>query len=173
MFQHVRDGARCLLERVGLLREGAGPGSGGPEHFVAGCQAGDVLAAAIELADRDGIESMSMRKLAHELGVEAMSLYTHVRNKNELLDGMADAVISQIPVSAGGAGWKASTRSTSSSTASPGSRAADRPRLPCWCGCAGLRRVCGGWRGFQGASLGGVRYTALSRVRGREAAGVR
>ncbi|HEX4658076.1 MAG TPA: TetR family transcriptional regulator, partial [Streptosporangiaceae bacterium] len=38
------------------------------------------MAAAIELADRDGIESISMRKLAQELGVEAMSLYTHVRN---------------------------------------------------------------------------------------------
>ena len=68
------------------------------------------MAAAIELADRDGIESISMRKLAQELGVEAMSLYTHVRNKNDLLDGMADTVISQIPVSAEGADWKASLR---------------------------------------------------------------
>ena len=68
------------------------------------------MAAAIELADRDGIESMSMRKLAQELGVEAMSLYTHVRNKGDLLDGMADTVISQIPVSAGGADWKTSLR---------------------------------------------------------------
>jgi AcrR family transcriptional regulator len=69
-----------------------------------------VMTAAIELADRDGIESISMRKLAQELGVEAMSLYTHVRNKNDLLDGMTDAVISQIPMSADGAGWKASLR---------------------------------------------------------------
>jgi AcrR family transcriptional regulator len=69
-----------------------------------------VMAAAIEFADRDGIESISMRKLAQELGVEAMSLYTHVRSKSDLLDGMADAVISQIPVSAGGIGWKASLR---------------------------------------------------------------
>jgi AcrR family transcriptional regulator len=69
-----------------------------------------VMAAAIELADRDGIESISMRKLAQELGVEAMSLYTHVRNKSDLLDGMADAVISQIPVSAEGTDWKASLR---------------------------------------------------------------
>jgi AcrR family transcriptional regulator len=68
------------------------------------------MAAAIELADRDGIESISMRRLAQELGVEAMSLYTHVRNKNDLLDGMTDAVIRQIPMSAGGAGWKASLR---------------------------------------------------------------
>jgi AcrR family transcriptional regulator len=69
-----------------------------------------VVAAAIELADRDGIESISMRRLAQELGVEAMSLYTHVRNKEDLLDGMADAVIGEIPLSAGGAGWKASLR---------------------------------------------------------------
>jgi AcrR family transcriptional regulator len=68
------------------------------------------MAAAIELADRDGIESISMRKLAQELGVEAMSLYTHVRNKGDLLDGMADAVISQIPISADGVDWKASLR---------------------------------------------------------------
>ena len=60
-----------------------------------------VVAAAVELADSDGTESISMRRLAQELGVEAMSLYTHVRNKDDLLDGMADAVISQIPLSAG------------------------------------------------------------------------
>src|SRR5215467_1950243 len=63
-----------------------------------------VVTAAIELADRHGIESISMRRLAKKLGVEAMSLYTHVRNKDDLLDGMADAVISQVPLSADGAG---------------------------------------------------------------------
>ena len=68
------------------------------------------MAAAIELADRDGIESISMRRLAQELGVEAMSLYTHVRSKDDLLAGMADTVISQIPVSAEGTDWKTSLR---------------------------------------------------------------
>ena len=68
------------------------------------------MTVAIELADRDGIDSISMRKLAQELGVEAMSLYTHVRNKEDLLDGMVDAVIGQIPISADGIGWKASLR---------------------------------------------------------------
>jgi AcrR family transcriptional regulator len=68
------------------------------------------MTVAIELADKDGIDSISMRKLAQELGVEAMSLYTHVRNKDDLLDGMVDAVIGQIPISADGAGWKASLR---------------------------------------------------------------
>src|SRR6266699_3274816 len=69
-----------------------------------------VVAAAVELADRDGIDSISMRRLAQELGVEAMSLYTHVRNKDDLLDGMVDAVISEIPLSADGADWKSALR---------------------------------------------------------------
>jgi AcrR family transcriptional regulator len=69
-----------------------------------------VVGAGIELADRDGIESISMRRLAQELGVEAMSLYTHVRNKDDLLDGMVDAVIGEIPTSADGADWKTSLR---------------------------------------------------------------
>jgi AcrR family transcriptional regulator len=69
-----------------------------------------VVAAGVELADRDGIESISMRRLAQELGVEAMSLYTHVRNKDDLLDGMVDAVIGEIPTSVDGADWKTSLR---------------------------------------------------------------
>ena len=51
-----------------------------------------------------------MRRLAQELSVEAMSLYTHVRNKDDLLDGMVDAVISEIPLSADGVDWKSSMR---------------------------------------------------------------
>jgi AcrR family transcriptional regulator len=69
-----------------------------------------VVAAAVELADSDGTESISMRRLAQELGVEAMSLYTHVHNKDDLLDGMTDAVISEIPLSSGGDDWKKSLR---------------------------------------------------------------
>jgi AcrR family transcriptional regulator len=71
-----------------------------------------VVAAAIELADRDGIESISMRKLGQELGVEAMSLYTHVRSKDDLLDGMVDAVIGMIPTDADAdaADWGTSLR---------------------------------------------------------------
>ena len=48
------------------------------------------------LADRHGIESLSMRKLADELGVAAMSLYYYVPNKDRLLDGMVDIVFSEI-----------------------------------------------------------------------------
>src|SRR5918999_3852365 len=71
-----------------------------------------VVAAAIGLADRHGIESVSMRKLGQELGIEAMSLYTHVRNKDDLLDGMVDAVVREIPTPPGGGDWKASLRAT-------------------------------------------------------------
>jgi AcrR family transcriptional regulator len=69
-----------------------------------------VLAAAIGFADRDGIEAISMRRLAQELGVEAMSLYTHVRNKDDLLDGMVDALVGEIPKGAGGGDWMTSIR---------------------------------------------------------------
>jgi AcrR family transcriptional regulator len=69
-----------------------------------------VLRAAIELADEGGIESLSMRKLGQELGVEAMSLYNHVRNKEEILDGIVDLVIGEIDLSPSGADWKTSMR---------------------------------------------------------------
>jgi AcrR family transcriptional regulator len=55
-----------------------------------------VLHAAIGLADAAGIESLSMRKLGQELGVEAMSLYNHVANKEDVLDGMVDIVVGEI-----------------------------------------------------------------------------
>lgn len=55
-----------------------------------------VLRAAIKLADERGIESLSMRKLGQELGVEAMSLYNHVANKDEILDGVVDAIVGEI-----------------------------------------------------------------------------
>ena len=58
-----------------------------------------VLDAAIALADESGIESLTMRKLAEDLGVEAMSLYYHVANKNVILDGMVDQAFSEIDMS--------------------------------------------------------------------------
>jgi AcrR family transcriptional regulator len=69
-----------------------------------------VLRAAISLADRDGIESLSMRKLGQKLGVEAMSLYNHVRNKVDLLDGMVDVVFSEIELPATGVDWRTAMR---------------------------------------------------------------
>lgn len=72
-----------------------------------------VLRAAIALADRDGIDALSMRKLAEEVGVEAMSLYYYVKNKDDILAGMLELVMAEIetPASeAGGARWKEAVR---------------------------------------------------------------
>lgn len=65
-----------------------------------------VLRAAIGLADAAGIESLTMRKLGVELGVEAMSLYNHVANKSDLLDGMIDAVVGEIDLPPAGTPWR-------------------------------------------------------------------
>ena len=54
------------------------------------------LHVAVAIADAGGIESLTMRRLAHELGVEAMSLYHHVANKSDILDGMVDVVFDEI-----------------------------------------------------------------------------
>jgi AcrR family transcriptional regulator len=69
-----------------------------------------VLRSAVAFADESGIASLSMRKLGEALGVEAMSLYNHVANKNELLDGMVDLVFGEIDVPAAGADWKTAMR---------------------------------------------------------------
>jgi AcrR family transcriptional regulator len=69
-----------------------------------------VVEAAIELADREGIDAVSMRRLGQELGVEAMSLYTHVKGKDDLLAGMADAVVAQVPVERVQGDWRARLR---------------------------------------------------------------
>ncbi len=61
-----------------------------------------ILAAALDLADRHGIEALTMRNLAHELGVEAMSLYHHVANKEALLDGVVEQLIEEIGTELGG-----------------------------------------------------------------------
>ena len=70
-----------------------------------------VVKAAVRLADREGIEAVSMRRLGTELGIEAMSLYTHVRGKDDLLDGMIELVIREIPIHRDG-DWKAALRTT-------------------------------------------------------------
>jgi AcrR family transcriptional regulator len=70
---------------------------------------GQVLQAAVTLADEGGIGALSMRKLGQVLGVEAMSLYNHVASKGDLLDGMIDVVFSEVGLPAGD-GWKAAMR---------------------------------------------------------------
>ena len=69
-----------------------------------------VLRAAVVFADGSGIASLSMRKLGEALGVEAMSLYNHVANKDELLDGMVDLVFGEIDLPLGGADWRTAMR---------------------------------------------------------------
>ncbi|MFF3853717.1 TetR/AcrR family transcriptional regulator [Micromonospora sp. NPDC002575] len=60
-----------------------------------------IVAAAIDLADRDGLAGLSMRRLAQHLGVDAMSIYYHLRDKDTLLAAMVDAVAAEIEVDAG------------------------------------------------------------------------
>jgi AcrR family transcriptional regulator len=76
-----------------------------------------VLLAAIKIADRDGIEAVTMRRLADEVGAEAMSLYYHVSGKEHLLDGVVDLVVQEINDAvdkldgpADGAAWKKAAR---------------------------------------------------------------
>ena len=69
-----------------------------------------VLEAGVALADREGIAELSMRRLGQEVGVEAMSLYNHVRNKEELLNGMVDIVFSEIDLPAAGEDWPRAMR---------------------------------------------------------------
>lgn len=69
-----------------------------------------VLQAALALADRSGIESLTMRKLGEAVGVEAMSLYNHVANKEDLLDGMIDLVFSEIRLPTDEDGWRTAMR---------------------------------------------------------------
>jgi AcrR family transcriptional regulator len=69
-----------------------------------------VLAAAIVHADAGGLEALTMRKLADELGVAPMALYRHVANKDDLIDGMVDIVFTEIDLPATGEDWRTAMR---------------------------------------------------------------
>ena len=69
-----------------------------------------VLRAGVALADENGIASLTMRKLGEAVGVEAMSLYNHVANKDDLLDGMIDVVFGEIDLPADETDWKTAMR---------------------------------------------------------------
>ncbi len=71
-----------------------------------------VLRTAIDLADAGGLESLTMRRLAQELGVEAMTLYYYVANKDEILKGIADLVEGEIELPAPDDDWKSALRRT-------------------------------------------------------------
>ena len=74
-----------------------------------------VLRVAITLADETGIESLSMRKLGQELGVEAMSLYNHVANKDDLVDGIVEMVVGEFAMPRDDADWRVALRETAKS----------------------------------------------------------
>jgi AcrR family transcriptional regulator len=74
-----------------------------------------ILSQALHLADEGGIEGLSMRKLAQELGVQAMSLYNHITNKDDILDGIVDRVVGEITVPDLTLDWKTAMRRRSHS----------------------------------------------------------
>jgi AcrR family transcriptional regulator len=74
---------------------------------------GRVLEAAVQLADRGGIDGLSMRKLGQALGVEGMALYRHVRDKEAILDGIVDAVMTEVVVPDRAADWRIAMRDLS------------------------------------------------------------
>jgi AcrR family transcriptional regulator len=69
-----------------------------------------VIRAAIRLADNGGLEAVSMRKVGELLRVEAMSLYKHVANKDDILDGVVDAVFAEVGLPGTGADWRTAMR---------------------------------------------------------------
>ncbi len=69
-----------------------------------------VLRAAVDLADRHGIEALTMRRLGQQLGVEAMSLYKHVAGKDEVLDGLAALVLEEFELPSADVGWREAMR---------------------------------------------------------------
>lgn len=72
-----------------------------------------VLRAATDLVDQQGLDALSMRKLGQQLGVEAMSLYNHVANKDDILDGIVERVVGEFEVpSPEDPDWKATVRRT-------------------------------------------------------------
>ena len=75
-----------------------------------------VLEAAVVLADEGGIDALTMRKLADRLGVKAMSLYNHVANKDEILDGIVEVIAGETELPPDGTEWKAAIRQSAVST---------------------------------------------------------
>ena len=75
-----------------------------------------VLRAALKMADEGGLEALSMRKLAQQLGVEAMSLYNHVESKDDIVGGMLDLVANEMELPPEGPDWKAALRQSAISS---------------------------------------------------------
>ncbi len=75
-----------------------------------------VVRAALELADEGGTAALTMQRIGKRLGVEAMSLYRHVRNKDDILDGMVDLVFAEIELPADRSNWRTVLRAQAIST---------------------------------------------------------
>ena len=69
-----------------------------------------ILQAAIDVADREGLQALTMRRLGAELGVEAMAMYKHVSGKDDILDGMVELVVSLIEAPGHGMDWRDAMR---------------------------------------------------------------
>ena len=78
-----------------------------------------VLRAALELADEGGTAALTMQRIGRRLGVEAMSLYRHVRNKDDILDGIVDLVFAEIELPADRSNWRTVLRAKRSRPARP------------------------------------------------------
>lgn len=91
------------------MSAGAEDGAGGQEPL----SRERVLRRALALADSEGIEALSMRKLARALDAGAMSLYHHVRDKEALLDGMVELVFAEIALPGDGGDWRDAMRARS------------------------------------------------------------
>jgi len=74
-----------------------------------------ILQSALELADASGVEALTMRRIGEELGFEAMSLYRHVANKDDLLDGMLDLVVSEWQLPGAEGNWADEIRTSARS----------------------------------------------------------
>ncbi len=85
----------------------------GPSASDAGLSKQRVVAEAIRIADREGVDGLSMRRLAGELGAGAMSLYYYVANKDELLDAMIDVVFEEIELPPADTDWESAMRQRS------------------------------------------------------------
>jgi len=107
-----------------------------------------VVAEAIRLADAEGVDGLSMRRLATVLDAGAMSLYYYVANKDELLDAMVDVVFGEIALPPGDADWQTAMRQRS--------RSARRTRTGC------STATCTGSRCRSRACRSTARRTALS-----------
>src|SRR3954466_10203512 len=77
---------------------------------------GRTLQVALSVADGEGIEAVTMRRLARELGVEAASLYHHVSSKDEILDGLVDTVSAEIETPSRTDGWRPAVRQRAHNT---------------------------------------------------------